>query len=96
MRGKRWVLRPHVVEVVGKTAKANLFEVPGGYALPVTFGGQASTATVLLTGLPRLAGQASFRVEMIHPGENAWNSLQPGTTAGSCASMCRSAAAVRW
>ncbi len=57
MRGKKWVLPPHVVEVVGNKAKANLFEVPGGYALPVTFGGKASTATVVLAGLPRLPGQ---------------------------------------
>jgi len=75
IRGKRWVLRPHVVEVVGNTAKANLFEVPGGYALPVTFGGQASTATVVLAGLTRPVGQKAFRVEMIHPGESAWSGL---------------------
>ena len=58
IRGKQWVLRPRVVAVVGQKAKANLFEVPGGYALPVTFGGRESAVTVLLDGLPRLARQS--------------------------------------
>jgi hypothetical protein len=75
IRGKRWVLRPHVIEVLGKKAKANLFEVPGGYVLPVTFGGQASTVAVVLADLPRIAGQNGFRIEVIHPGENAWSGL---------------------
>ena len=69
MRGKKWVLRPHAVEVVGQKAKANLFEVPGGYVVPVTFGGKEPTATVVLRGLPQLAGQKGFRMEVIHPGE---------------------------
>ena len=34
MRGKKWVLLPHVVEVADKAAAVNLFEVPGGYVIP--------------------------------------------------------------
>jgi hypothetical protein len=75
IRGKKWVLRPHVVEVVEQKARANLFEVPGGYALPVTFGGQASAATVVVKGLPRRGGQNRFRIEVIHPGESTSTSL---------------------
>ena len=98
IRGKRWVLRPHVVEVPSKNAKANLFEVPGGYVLPVTFGGQASAATVVLAGLPKLAGQTSFRVEMIHPGENSWSSLPAGDDGGQLrleVPLCRGCAMVK-
>ena len=40
MRGKKWVLAPHCVESILPQVKVNLFEVPGGYALPVTFGGR--------------------------------------------------------
>ena len=71
LRGKRWVLLPHVLDVVEDKAKANLFEVPGGYVIPVTFG-QGERVTVVLRGLPRLAGQEGFRAEVVHPGQNEW------------------------
>ena len=54
MRGKKWVLAPHCVETETFDAKVNLFEVPGGYALPVMFGGTNETAVVQVRGLPRL------------------------------------------
>ena len=63
MRGKKWVLAPHAVDCAA--AKANLFEVPGGYALPVTFGGKAETATVRIRSLP---GLAQLQAAAIHPG----------------------------
>ena len=54
MRGKKWVLAPHCVEASTPGVKVNLFEVPGGYALPVTFGGTNETAVVQVRGLPGL------------------------------------------
>ena len=65
MRGKKWVLAPHCVEVVGDTAKANLFQVPGGYAMPVCFGGKAEFADVMIRNIP---GLDSFKYSVIHPG----------------------------
>ena len=76
MRGKKWVLLPHVVEVVGDKAKANLFEVPEGYALPVTFGGKERTVKVVLRGLPRPTGAKQFLAKVIHPGEEDWKTLE--------------------
>jgi len=67
MRGKKWVLKAHCVESVTPGVKVNLFQVPGGYALPVTFGGGSAFATVRvrrLPGLDRLGCQA------LHPGED--------------------------
>jgi hypothetical protein len=66
IRGKRWVLLPHCIEVTGNAAKVNLFEVPGGYAIPITFAGQAKSVEVVLRGLPGLAGKT--RIEALHPG----------------------------
>jgi hypothetical protein len=63
LRGKKWVLTPHCVE--SDAAKANLFQVPGGYALPVTFAGKAETATVRVRNVP---GLKTARCEAIHPG----------------------------
>jgi len=68
LRGKRWVLQPHAVEVQDRKAKANLFAVPGGFVVPVTFGGEEPRVRVVLRGLPRLAGQDTFHFEAIHPG----------------------------
>jgi hypothetical protein len=69
LRGKNWVLEPHCVEVVGGAAKANLFQVSGGWIAPITFGG-TNAAVVLkirnVQGLKRSAG-----CEILHPGSNA-------------------------
>ncbi|HOZ48977.1 MAG TPA: chitobiase/beta-hexosaminidase C-terminal domain-containing protein [Candidatus Hydrogenedentes bacterium] len=75
LRGKRWVLEPHAVEVAGNGAKANLFEVPGGYVAPVTFAGDATEAHVVLRHLTRLPGQRAFHGELVHPGETEWAPL---------------------
>ena len=42
MRGKKWVLLPHVLSVDAQGVKANVFQVPEGYVVPITFGGSAS------------------------------------------------------
>ncbi len=68
MRGKRWVLRPHAIEVVGGRALTNLFEVPDGYAAPVTFGGDASSVQVVLRNLPGIAGGKGLGFEALLPG----------------------------
>ena len=64
MRGKKWVLSPHAVEVGGAAAKANLFQVPEGYVVPVVFGGDHPEVTVTLRGL----GPAVVAAEVFHPG----------------------------
>jgi hypothetical protein len=48
IRGKRWLLEPHVISVKNREALANLFEVPGGYAVPITFAGNVKEVTVIL------------------------------------------------
>jgi hypothetical protein len=37
LRGKKWVLEPHVLQVENNAAKANLFKVPEGLVMPVVF-----------------------------------------------------------
>ena len=67
LRGKKWVLGPHCVETTTPGVKVNLFQVPGGYALPVTFGGRAAFAAVRLRGIPKLD---RLRCAALHPGED--------------------------
>ncbi|MGA2247289.1 MAG: NPCBM/NEW2 domain-containing protein [Verrucomicrobiota bacterium] len=64
MRGKKWVLEPHCVESATSGVAVNLFEVPGGYALPVTLGGNAEAATVRVRNLK---GLHKMKCEALHP-----------------------------
>lgn len=68
MRGKKWVLAPHCVETSTPDVKVNLFEVPGGYALPVVFGGTNKMAVVQVRGLP---GLDQVHCEALQPGKDA-------------------------
>jgi len=68
MRGKKWVLAPHAVEVAGDMAKANLFQVSGGYAMPVTFGGQSGFADIVVRNV---AGLDAPHCAVLHPGNEA-------------------------
>ena len=68
IRGKKWVLAPHCVEVVGGPAQVNLFQVPGGYAMPVCFGGKADYADVMIRNVPDLD---SIKCSVIQPGVEA-------------------------
>jgi len=48
--------------------RVNLFEVPGGYALPVTLGGNAASARVRLRNCP---GLDRVKCLALHPGAAA-------------------------
>lgn len=65
MRGKKWVLAPHCVDVTDGATKANLFQVPGGYVMPVCFGGEDEFAEVALRNIP---GLDRLKYSVIHPG----------------------------
>ena len=75
LRGKRWVLKPHAVQVERNAAKANLFAVPDGYVVPVTFGKAAKNARVALRQLEKRPGQKTFKASVIHPGSTEWKPL---------------------
>jgi hypothetical protein len=72
MRGRKWVLLPQAIRVDQGDAKANLFQVPGGYVIPVTFGGSAASSTLTLRGIPEILAGKKLKFEVIHPGENEW------------------------
>lgn len=73
LHGKRWVLTPHCIEVE-KAAKANLFEVPGGWAMPVTFGPKEGSARIVLRHLKGL--RPGTKCEVLHPGESRARSIK--------------------
>jgi hypothetical protein len=65
LRGRRWVLRPQPVEVEGDHAKANLFTVPDGYALPVVFGDKSAKVRVVVHGV----SAKDFQWSAVLPGK---------------------------
>jgi hypothetical protein len=78
MRGKKWVLLPHVIEAAENAAKVNLFEVPGGYAIPVTFAGKAASVRLTLRGLQNVTDKTVC--EAIHPGADKWIPIKAAVT----------------
>jgi len=75
MRGKRWVLHAHAVSVKDAAAKANLFAVPAGFAIPVTFGGDRASVEIVLRGLPVGENMKMLLVEVCHPGAGNWTEI---------------------
>ncbi len=65
MKGKKWVMEPHCVEIAENTAQANMFETLEGWVVPITFG-KAPQASVLLRNMPFISGK--LKVEVLHPG----------------------------
>jgi hypothetical protein len=80
IRGKKWVLVPHVARASGG-AKTNLFQVPGGYALPVTFAGKADTVEVTLKRLPGMCEKMAC--QSIHPGGDKAVTIKPKVSRSS-------------
>jgi hypothetical protein len=72
MRGKKWVLAPHAVEVAGGGAQANIFQVPGGYVVPVTFGGDTPEAVLTIRGIKADISTA----DVFHPGSASGSPLR--------------------
>jgi hypothetical protein len=66
IRGKKWVLEPDCVQVEGEKTRGNMFEVPGGFVLPVVFGGEAKQAEVILNGIKEIG--LNTPVSVLHPG----------------------------
>jgi len=74
LKGKKWVLSPHCIKVENNQAKANLFEVPGGWVIPVTFGPPEGTVTVILSHVPGWVENLSAGV--LYPGNISGDSVK--------------------
>jgi hypothetical protein len=68
LRGRTWVLEPHAIGSENPQVKANVFEVPGGWLIPVTFGGQEASAVILLKNLDARLEAAPAACQAWHPG----------------------------
>lgn len=66
MRGRKWVLEPYAVSVPQGNAKANIFEVPVGFVVPVVYAGDAGNVRVVLRN--KKVVNETLPVYAIHPG----------------------------
>jgi hypothetical protein len=73
LRGKKWVLEPHCVEAPDGLAKVNLFEVPGGWVLPVVFGPKDGSVEILIRNVRGISG--AITVDALLPGSEQPRSL---------------------
>jgi hypothetical protein len=76
IKGREWLLAPHVVEVTNGTAKANAFKVNGKVIIPVVLGGSAKTASVNIKLPSSELGAKKLQIQVLYPGENKWRSLK--------------------
>ena len=69
--GKRWLLVPHIVDVVGGKALANVFRTNAGWAVCVVLGGDAAGATVRLRRAADAPPWEKLTCRAVHPGRDA-------------------------
>lgn len=64
LKGRKWVLTPHVINVENHTSKANIFKVDDGYIIPIVLG-EKEQSRIILKGL-----NVSGIAKVYYPGEN--------------------------
>jgi hypothetical protein len=75
IRGKKWILQPHVISVEPGNTCVNLFQVPDGYAVPITFAQGVSEVVITLRRIPT-DKERLISARAIHPGEDKAVALQ--------------------
>ena len=76
IKGREWVLYPHVLEVEDEVAKANIFKVNGKFIIPVVFGGNKNNVRVIIK-LPSSAFlNQRHIIKVLYPGEKNWQTLK--------------------
>ena len=74
MQGAQWVLEPHAVSVENDLAKVNMFQIPGGFSIPVVYGGENKQVRVIIANIKGLNAQTTC--EAYYPGAETPASLE--------------------
>ena len=67
MKGRKWILEPHVISVKNNLAKANLFSIPKGFYIPVVYG-KKGVANAMVTFKNVGGGKIKF-CQVYSPGK---------------------------
>jgi len=81
IKGREWLLSPHIVQVENGTAKANAFKANDKVIIPVVLGGTASKATLTLKLPYTELNRKKLRIKVLYPGETNWVLLKTVTYA---------------
>ncbi|HEY9001794.1 MAG TPA: hypothetical protein VIM89_10615 [Mucilaginibacter sp.] len=76
LKGREWILSPHVVEVENNAAKANVFKTNAGVIVPVVLGGKTQKASVLLRLPYSVLEKKDLEIKVLYPGEKTWKVLK--------------------
>lgn len=76
IKGREWLLAPHVIEVEKEQAKANVFKAGNKVIIPVVFGGANKTAVVTLRLPYNTLGKDKLEIKILHPGDKKWKVLK--------------------
>jgi len=76
LKGREWVMAPHVIDVENDAAKANVFKVNGKIIVPIVLGGVNRQASVILRLPPSELGTKSLTIKVLYPGETKWTTLE--------------------
>lgn len=82
LRGRRWVLEPHVLNVRDGKARANLFRVPDGYVIPLVMAAGSQPVTIDMPAAVFPGDPANMRVLVMHPGSTAGTPVPPRVESG--------------
>jgi hypothetical protein len=77
LNGRKWVLKSHVIKTENNLAKVNLFEIQGGYVVPVVFGKTDHVRVIIDEGKINLHGQRASSYKAWHPGKDKTVLLSP-------------------
>lgn len=75
MKGKEWVLLPHVI-ATDSTVKANVFKTAQGFIIPVVFGQANPSARLTISNQLFAEKRGQYRVDFIRPGERTWQPIR--------------------
>lgn len=67
LKGSEWVLKPNAVKVTNNTAKANIFKIKDGYAVPVVYG-EKDMVEIVLNNIEGVEKEAAFTA--LYPGDD--------------------------
>ncbi len=74
IKGRHWILAPHLITVKDRNARANIFKVNDKVLIPVVHG--KGSAAKLIVRLPyNLLGKETILVKVLYPGRSEWKKI---------------------
>ncbi|SEO32937.1 hypothetical protein SAMN05192574_10790 [Mucilaginibacter gossypiicola] len=76
IKGREWLLIPHIVQVIDGPAKANAFKGNGKVIIPIVLGGSTSKVPVIVRLPFAELNKKKLQIKVLYPGETKWKPLK--------------------